>query len=195
MKNSLARLSSTLALVAPTATLLATQADAAIFIKFDGVDGEVASKGHEKWIEILSWSWGVSNAGSSSMGSGGGAGKVSLQDFHFSHSIDKASPQLFLACAQGKHIPKATLSFTRSSSSPDGTAGQEVEYYRITLSDVVVSSLQGGTPPPGTTQGGDRPHESISLNFQKIRMEYRTIDSSGQAGQVISAEATISPAR
>src|SRR3712207_8560183 len=35
---------------------------------------------------------------------GGGAGKVTMQDFHFTMKMNKASPKLMLACAQGDHI-------------------------------------------------------------------------------------------
>jgi len=193
MKKSPNRFSSTLALVAPTAALLASNADAGLFVKFDGIDGESSLKGHEKWIELNSWSWGMSNSGSqASAGGGAGTGKVSISSFNIMHRIDKASPLLFLRCAQGQHIATATLSFTRTMSN-----GTEMEYYRIGLGDVVVGSINGNTPPPpaaGTTGGDDRPTESLSLNFQKIRFDYTPInDVTGQAGPVVSATASFSP--
>ena len=38
------------------------------FLKLDGIDGESAQKGHENQIDLLSWTWGESNSGSSSDG-------------------------------------------------------------------------------------------------------------------------------
>ena len=67
------------------------------FLKLDGIDGETKQKGHEKEIELESWSFGETNAGTFSAGGGGGAGKVSMQDFHFVMSNNKASPKLMLA--------------------------------------------------------------------------------------------------
>ena len=185
MKKSLSRFSSTLALIAPTAALLASNADAALFIKFDGIDGEAsAAKGHEKWIELQSWSWGATQTGSAS--TGGGAGKVSMQDFHFVHYIDKSSPLLFLRCATGQVSPTTvTLSFTRTLPS-----GAEVEYYTITLTNVMISSVKCDKPVTvaGQSSGDDRPMESISLYFLKIEMKYQPYDDvSGAPGTPVSS--------
>ena len=38
---------------------------------------------HKGEIELLDWSWGETNSGTHSASGGGGAGKVSMQDFHF----------------------------------------------------------------------------------------------------------------
>ena len=79
------------------------------FLKIEGIDGESADKTHPGEIEVMSFSWGVSNTGGGSTGGGGGAGKAVLQDFHFSMATSKASPNLMLACATGRHIRAATL--------------------------------------------------------------------------------------
>jgi type VI secretion system secreted protein Hcp len=170
MKNPLTRFSSTLALVAPTVALFASHADAAVYIKFDGVDGESASVDHKGWIIIESMSWGgitpVSGTG------GGGAGKVSFKDFSFSQRINKASPKLFLMCATGQTVPTVTLSVTRM------VGGAEVGYYKVVLKDVLISSISGANTPGagGTATSGDRPQESLSLNFTKIEVKYTPID-------------------
>ncbi|HEV3436619.1 MAG TPA: type VI secretion system tube protein Hcp, partial [Gemmata sp.] len=49
-------------------------------LEIDGIKGESQDDKHKDTIEISSFSWGATNAGSSSSGSGGGAGKVSYQD-------------------------------------------------------------------------------------------------------------------
>src|SRR5438105_2313480 len=78
------------------------------YLKIDGIDGESTKKGVEKWIEVISWGWGASNTGSMTHG-GGGTGRVSVVDFHFSMTVNKATPKLFLACATGERIKHATL--------------------------------------------------------------------------------------
>ena len=67
------------------------------FLKIDGIDGESKDERHPNEIEVLSFSWGESNSGSAATGGGAGAGKVAMQDFHFTMKLNKASPQLFLA--------------------------------------------------------------------------------------------------
>jgi type VI secretion system secreted protein Hcp len=145
------------------------------FLKLDGIDGEVAAKGFEKWIEVMSFSWGASNAGSSASGGGGGAGKVSFQDIHFTSSLSKASPKLMLACASGQHIKSAILSLRKAGG--DATGAENV-FLKFELEDVLVSSFQEA----GAEQGDDRPAEDVSLNFVKIEMTYTASD-----GEVVQA--------
>jgi type VI secretion system secreted protein Hcp len=134
------------ALNAKTSVPLAEAASSDMFLQIEGVEGESV----RNEIEVLSWSWGASNAGSMSSGSGMGSGKVSMQDFHFMKRFDKASPLLMKALASGKHFPTATLRIT----------GEDGEPLEITLKEVFVSSY--GLSGPGA------PTESLSLNFQKI---------------------------
>src|SRR5438309_7879006 len=79
------------------------------FLKIDGVDGESTDDTHKKEIELESFSFGATNAGSFSSGGGGGTGKVAMNDFHFVKKVDKASAKLFTACCTGEHFKDATL--------------------------------------------------------------------------------------
>lgn len=149
------------------------------FLKLDGIDGESTDSNHEGWIEVLSFNWGETNAGSgASAGRGGGAGRVSFQDFHFSSSTNKASPNIMLACASGKHISTATLSLAHSTDAAGSAAGSP-DFLKYTLSNVLVSSYQtggtlrdDGTYSPIGTNGdgltGELPVEQFTLNFAKI---------------------------
>jgi hypothetical protein len=91
--------------------------------------------GAEPAEPILSFSWGASNSGSISGGTGGGAGKVQFQDLHFVKTVSASSPKLFLKCAQGQHIPTVTLVIANAKGQP---------YLQITLEDVMISSYQIG---------------------------------------------------
>jgi type VI secretion system secreted protein Hcp len=195
MKLHTSRFSNTLALAAPGAMLLAGQvANAAdMFLKIEGVEGESIDTYHKGEIEILSWSWGVTQSGSTTTGGGLGAGKVSVQDLSFTKRVDKASPALFLRCASGVHFPSVSLRFTR----PEVTTGED--YYVVTLYDVTVTRIQGERPPVvgGSTDGGI-PTERVSLNFTKIEMDYRplVVDSAtgapdGTLGETVSASAEV----
>ncbi len=172
-------------IVAPSAHLPTTEfpvayaASVDYFLKLDGVEGESKNDRHRNEIEILSFSWGLSQGGTSGVRGGGGAGKASFQDMHFSMPLSKASPKLFLAAATGEHIPKAVF----TSAKPDKNG----DYLKITLTDILVSSYQ----QDGSQ--GTIPTDQFSLNFTKIEYEYSptkpdgSLDASVKAGYDVKA--------
>lgn len=166
-------LSKTLALVAPVTILSVGNTFGAsdYYLKIGSIKGESVSEKHRDWIELQSFSWGVSNT--HTVG-GGSTGKVSLQDFHFSMKVDKASPKLMLACATNERLPSLTFAIARA----DATGGGGGDYYVITLSDVLVSSYQsaGSSPPAGAT--AEPVTASLSFNYSKIEWTYVPADNS-----------------
>jgi len=130
------------------------------FLKLDGVPGEATDAKHKDEIDVLSWSWGESNSGSSATLGGAGSGKVNWEDFRFNMYVNKATPALLLACATGKHIASAVLTCRK--------AGEEQhEYLKIKFTDILISSYQ-------TSAGGgeELPHESCSFNYSKMEYQY-----------------------
>ncbi len=104
----------------------------AVAVLRDGYPVVVPSKGYE--IELDSISWGVSNASSMGHGSGGGLGKASFSDLSFVHSVDRASPVIWQACATGTHIKEATITRRKAGK------GQQ-EYMIIKLTDVLITGV------------------------------------------------------
>src|SRR6478752_6790239 len=96
-------------------------AQADYFLKFDdpGLQGESTDKAHKDEIEVESWSWGATQLGTTSGGTGGGAGRVSVQDLNFVARTSKASPNLFLRCASGAHISKAVLTARKAGGTQE----------------------------------------------------------------------------
>lgn len=142
-------------------------ANADFYLKIDGIDGESLDEKLPKTIEVLSWSWGESNSGSFAVGQGGGTGRVNMQDLSISAYMSKASTEIFLSCATGKHIKDTKLTCRKAG-------GKQEKYLEITIYDVLVSSFQ-----TGGSGGGDLPVESFSLNFAKIEYEYFVQDAKG----------------
>lgn len=138
-------------------------ASADYYLKIDTIEGESEATGFEKQMQIESWSFGASNSGSSGLGTGLGVGKVSLQDFHFVIANGKATPQLFLACAKGNHIPQGILSLRKT-----GGDGNPFTYQKVTFGDIVISSFNTG----GSNGSSILPQEQISFNFTNITIEY-----------------------
>jgi type VI secretion system secreted protein Hcp len=147
------------------------------FLKIEGIEGESTDKTHKGEIEIHSFSWGAANTGTGSVGGGGGAGKVSFQDFSFTMPISKASPNLMLACATGKHFPTATLTCRKAG-------GSQVEFLKIKLSDILVSSFSNGGVNDSDQKQADLPVDNLSLNFVKIDFLY-TADRTGETVETI----------
>ena len=147
------------------------------FLELDGIKGESSDDKHKDTIEIDSFSWGATNQGISSSGGGGGTGKVSFQDLVIKKEVDKASPLLMLACASGQHIKKAVL-YVRKSG------GQQLDYYTVTLEDVLVSHFESD----GMLDGASPiPSEQLSLNYAKIKFEYKPQKSDGSLDSTVSS--------
>src|SRR4030081_2471086 len=65
-----------------------------MFMKLDDIKGESVDGSHKGEVDVLSWTWGASQAGSAQVGGGTGSGKVQVQDLSFSKYTDRASPVL-----------------------------------------------------------------------------------------------------
>ena len=72
-----------------------------VFLKLGDIKGESKDSKHAGEIDVLSWSWGVSQTGTMAYGGGGGAGKANFSDLSFMHAVDKASPVLMTQVRHG----------------------------------------------------------------------------------------------
>ena len=120
----------------------------------------------------MSFSFGVTNSGSTAIGGGGGAGKASFSSFKFNKLYDSSSPALFEGTATGEHFKTATFAFRRSGA-------EQAEFLTIKLSDVLVTGYQqGGTKEPPLLEG-------VSLDASKIEVEYKPQRPDGSLGSPI----------
>lgn len=141
-----------------------------MFIKIGDLVGESKDSQHEKEIDILAWSWGMSNSGNTHLGGGSGAGKVNVQDLSFTKWIDLSSAPLMQACATGKHFPTATLTVRKAGETP-------LEYLIIELEDILITSVS-----TGGSGGEDRLTENVTLNFAQAKVKYVEQLETGGAG-------------
>ena len=147
---------------------------AELFLKLDGFPGESTDAKHKGEIELLSYDWGVEQAGQSGHAGGGmGAGKATFRDFSFQMGVNQASPALFLACAGGKHIPEATLSVRRPGERP-------LDYLTVRFRDVVITAFEQAS-------GDEEPVERVAFEFANIEFSYTAQDARGGAGAVSKA--------
>jgi type VI secretion system secreted protein Hcp len=141
-----------------------------MFLKLGDIKGESKDKSHKGEIDILAWSWGLTNSGSAHVGGGAGAGKVNVQDISVTKWVDLASTSLVNAITVGKHIPEVTLYVRKAGEKP-------LEYLTITMKEVIVTSIS-----TGGSGGEDRLTENITLNFAKFKIQYKEQADTGGAG-------------
>lgn len=141
-----------------------------IYMNYNDIKGDATADGHEGWIELNSFQWGVGRGISSP--TGGSADRESsapsVSEITVSKATDNASPKLLNEALQGEGV-KVVIDFCKTDKSK-----LEV-YMTYTLTDSMVSGYS-------LSSGGDRPTESLSLNFTKI--EYKNIPQSikGETG-------------
>jgi type VI secretion system secreted protein Hcp len=142
-----------------------------MFLDIEGeIAGESQDKTHKDEIDVLAWSWGMSQSGSFHTGGGGGAGKANFQDISVTKWIDKSSPVLMLYCANGDHFESAKLTVRKAGKDP-------LEYLTIEMKKVLITSVS-----TGGSGGEDKLTENVSLNFAEAKVVYKEQKPDGTEG-------------
>ena len=135
----------------------------AIYLKMDGVDGESAKAGHEKWIEVTSFSWGASSPTSLKTGGGLAAGTVNFQDANFQIAGGRASLLLLHFLNQGKHFSEITIDFTKAVGDD-----KEAIWWQVKSKSAFITSYNVGAT------GGEYeavPSETLTIAFGDYMQE------------------------
>lgn len=141
------------------------------FIKFDGIEGESTHKDHKGEIELLSWSWGLTNSGSAG-GGGSGVGKATPQELRVVHRYDKASPLLAKAAASGRHLSTAMLSSRKAGE------GQK-DFLKITMKEVFITSVAAHDDGSGAS-------EELAMRYGSIDFSYAPQTAKGSLGTPVA---------
>jgi type VI secretion system secreted protein Hcp len=140
-----------------------------IFIKFDGVEGESTDGQFKNHCEVLSFSWGLSQAVSFT-GGGMGAGKANFQDFSFTKQMDASSTRLMQRCATGEHFKKVEV-FARKAG------GKQMVYLKFLFEECLITNYQTGS-------SGEIASENVTVAFGKVKIEYHKQDLKGGTAKV-----------
>lgn len=142
-----------------------------ITLVIDGIRGETQKQefSGQGGIDVLAWSWGMSQSGTTHMGSGAGSGKVSVGDITFTKYVDLSTPDIVKACSTGRHITKVTLYVRKAGGAAP------IDYLKFEMNTVLISSYETG----GASDGLDRVQETIKLNFRSFVMTYTQQSESG----------------
>lgn len=145
-----------------------------MFMKFsDSIFGEAVGD-HAKEVQVISWSWGMTQSGDMHIGTGGGSGKVDVQNLTFTHYIDASTPILIQKCCDGTHIASADLTVRKAGGA------SPVEYLKVSLSKCIVAAVTSGG-----ADTGDRITENVTLNFRQFKVEYTPQDDKGAKGTTV----------
>jgi type VI secretion system secreted protein Hcp len=145
-----------------------------MFMRIDGASGESKDANHKDWTDILTFAWGATQPGSMATGGGGGTGKASFNDLHVVARIDKAAPAVMKHCAGGKHLNKVELSVCKAG-------GTQIEYSKITLEDVMVTSVQ--LSGDNTATSADPESVLVNYAFQAAKVTQQYWEQTAQGGK------------
>lgn len=134
------------------------------FLRIGDIRGESTEKNHRDWIDINSFSWSISNTGSTQYG----GGRAMFSPFSWTQQLDRSVPPLFVDVASGKHYPRATLD-VQDASRLSGV------FFKMEFDDVLLTRLD-------IAGSGDRPNVAAAFEFSKITMTYRPTNPDGSLG-------------
>lgn len=152
----------------------------AIYIKYEGIDGEATHETHKKWLDVGSLQWGVGRAIATPSGSTANreASEPSVSEVTITKMMDASSPKFFVESVTGAVGKKVEIHLVTT-----GSPG--VTYAEYILTDALVSAYS-------MSSGGDRPSESISISFTKMEYKFIPYDNKNKAGTPISVSYDIS---
>ncbi len=162
----------------------------ALYMKFGDIKGDVSEAGHKDWLLLESISLGFSRYLTSAVGAGQNreGSTPDFQDVHITRTTDKATPELMrhaLAGGKGGQGAEVTIDFTTSDKDP-------FVYYQLKLTDVLIGSYQQSGSGGGA---GNRPSDSISLNFRKFEAKFFPRDQANKQGTPVMAGYNLSTAQ
>lgn len=143
----------------------------AIYMNYDGIQGDVTETGHTQWIELHSFQWGVGRGISTSVGSAAEreSSAPSVSEVVVTKENDIATGKLMQE-ALGGHGKTVKIDFTRTDKNK-----QDV-YLSLELTNTLISGYSH-------SGGGERPLETISLNFTKVVFKTKQMKDDASEGQ------------
>lgn len=149
------------------------------YVNFGDIKGESTDKDHKDWVMMLGYHQSIDHPSAEvSRGSAGASRTVTHSDFTITKYVDAASPKLFEACCNGKHLKEVVIELVRKGGNP-------VKYLQIKLQDCVITSVtydaQATADPPS-------PVESVALTFGMIEFTYSRQKPDGTVAESITGK-------
>ncbi len=135
------------------------------FLRIQGVSGESTDPGHEGWIDIASFSYGLTRPADDAAPLDAPPLPANRRGLSLVKNADRATGLLYLHCNNGRPIEEVVLEVTRTTEH-----GITVQEYR--LRDVIVTSIQTS----GGTRSGARATETVTLHYRSVEWTYLRLD-------------------
>jgi type VI secretion system secreted protein Hcp len=156
-----------------------------IYLEYDSgkLKGDVTAAGHEKWIEVNSFQWGVGRAISTQTGrvADREASAPMISEITVTKVLDNATPPLLQEALTGEGV-YVQIDFCKTDK------GALEVYTTYLLENCLVSSYS-------VSSGGDRPQESLSLNFTAIECKVVPANANASDGAVSRVEYDMATAK
>ena len=137
-----------------------------IYLQLEGIDGDATHETHKNWMDIAAINWRVNRNMSTQAGSAANreASEPSISEIVLNKVSDSSSTKLFQEACSGRVGKRAVIHMV-STGSPGQT------YIEYTLHNTLIAAYNVGS-------SGDRPTETITLNFTKMEVKYTPYDDS-----------------
>ncbi|HVZ09613.1 Hcp family type VI secretion system effector [Rhodopila sp.] len=141
-----------------------------IYMNYDSlaIKGDVTAEGYKDWIELNSFQLGVGRGISSPTGASADreSSAPSVSELTVTKAQDAATGKLLTEALQGEG-KKVIIDLVKTES------GKLAKYLSYELEDTMISGYS-------ISSGGDRPSESLSLNFVKMKCIPQKADKDGK---------------
>lgn len=153
-----------------------------IYFKMDGIQGDATQEQHVKWMDIQTMHWNVSRNVNTLAGAANNreASEPAISEVTLTKVSDSSTTKLFQAACTGNTGVTAIIDMV-STSNPGNT------YIQYTLTNAIIASYTVGS-------SGDRPTESITLNFTKMELTYTPLDEKNQPTSAMRASYDVATA-
>jgi type VI secretion system secreted protein Hcp len=133
-----------------------------MFLQLATITGDSIEPGLVGSFELSAFDLAMAATSSLSTGGGGGAGKATFRASAITR-YQKGVPTIYTTSATGKHLQTATATVKKKKGD------KKVDYYVVTLSDVLISSVSTGP----ATGDGKIPDVALTLDFSAVSIELR----------------------
>ncbi|MDT3376343.1 Hcp family type VI secretion system effector [Labrys portucalensis] len=141
-----------------------------IYLQLDGIQGDATQEQHKKWMDIEAIHWNVSRNMNTSAGSAANreASEPTISEVILTKVSDSSSTRLFQEACSGRTGKTAVIHLV-STGSPGNT------YIEYTLTNTLLANYS-------VDSNGDRPVETIRLNFTKMQVKYTPYNEDNTSG-------------
>jgi type VI secretion system secreted protein Hcp len=143
----------------------------AIYMQYGTVQGEVTEANHAKWIELSTFQWGIGRSIDTPIGRATNreAAVPSIAEIVITKPLDNASIGLLNAVLNDSKGTTVKIDFTKT-----GTGATPDVYLNYELTNTLISGYT-------ISSGGEKPSESITLNFTKLAEKFIPYDDTNKA--------------